>query len=116
MQLEDYFDFISPLEIRIKGHRLGIEDVVRLYHEGYSPEQIALEFPGLSFEKIHATITYYLHYKAEVDVYIAQLLAWEEEEYQAWAANPDPSPVIQRLRALKAQREQEQQLGHTLST
>ena len=25
MQLEDYFDFLAPDDIRIKGHRIGIE-------------------------------------------------------------------------------------------
>jgi hypothetical protein len=28
MQIEDYFDFLSPDDIRIKGHRIGIESVL----------------------------------------------------------------------------------------
>lgn len=31
MQLEDYFDFLAPNDIRIKGHRIGIEDVLYEY-------------------------------------------------------------------------------------
>ncbi len=31
MQLEDYFDFLAPNDIRIKGHRIGIETVVYEY-------------------------------------------------------------------------------------
>ncbi|HVC33704.1 MAG TPA: DUF433 domain-containing protein [Chloroflexota bacterium] len=105
MLLEDYFDFLGPDVIRIKGHRIGIEHVLAYYRDGYGPEQIAQEFPGLSLEKIHATITYYLHNRADVEAYLERLDRWSEEEYQRWAANP--SPLIQRLRALKAQRGQQ---------
>ena len=104
MQLEDYFDFLGPDVIRIKGHRIGIEHVLAYYREGFSPEQITQEFPGLSLEKIYATITYYLHNQAEVDAYLERLEAWSEEEYRKWAANP--SPVVERLRKLKAMRGQ----------
>ncbi len=31
MLLEDYFDFLSPDDIRIKGHRIGIQGVNRKY-------------------------------------------------------------------------------------
>jgi uncharacterized protein (DUF433 family) len=102
MLLEDYLDFVGPNEIRIRGHRIGIEHVVELFRDGYSPEQIAQEFPGLSLEKIYATIAYYLHNKTEVDAYIERINALAEEEYQRWAASP--SPLIQRLRAVKAAR------------
>jgi uncharacterized protein (DUF433 family) len=107
MRLEDYLEFLEPDTIRIKGHRIGIEHLVKLYHEGYSPEQIMQEFPGLSLEKIYGTITYYLHNKAEVDAYIARGDAWVEEQMREDEAK-EPPPVVKRLRALKAQREQEQ--------
>ena len=61
MQLEDYLDIQGPDVIRIKGHRIGLEHIVERYQEGYSPEQIALDFPGLSPEKIYGAIAYYLH-------------------------------------------------------
>jgi len=50
-------NFLTPDDIRIKGHRIGI----------------------------------------------ARLAAWREQRYREWATNP--SPVIQRLRALKTQHE-----------
>ncbi len=76
MHLEDYFDFLESEDIRIKGHRIGIEHVIKLYHDGFSPEQMAQHYPGLSLEKIHATITYYLHNKEAIDEYIAEGDAW----------------------------------------
>ncbi len=103
MRLEDYFDYGEDV-IRIKGHRIAIEHVLELYMEGYSPEQIAQEYPGLSLEKIHATITYYLHNKVEIDSYLERSREQAEREYQEWAAHP--SPLIERLRAVREQRSQ----------
>ncbi len=106
MQLEAYFDFLDPDDIRIKGHRIGIDQVIAYWKEGYSPEAIAEEFPGLSLEKVYATITYYLHNQSEIDASMARLAAWREQRYQEWAASP--SSLVQRLRALKEQRQPEQ--------
>ncbi len=106
MKLEDYFEFIGPDAIRIKGHRIGIEHVLNYYREGYSPEAIAQEFPGLDLEKIYATITFYLGNMAEMDAYLARLDLRSEQEYRAWSARP--SQPIQRLRAVKSRRVQGQ--------
>ncbi|MBM3237295.1 DUF433 domain-containing protein [Candidatus Poribacteria bacterium] len=99
MRLEDYFDFLGPNVIRIKGHRINLEDIVDYYCEGYSPEQIAQEFPGLSLEKIYATIAYYLHNKTDVDAYMKRLAKSFEEETREEAQ--ELSPVAQRIRMLK---------------
>jgi uncharacterized protein (DUF433 family) len=45
MQLEDYFDFLSPTDIRLKGHRIGIDTILSYYLEGYTPEEIAANLP-----------------------------------------------------------------------
>jgi uncharacterized protein (DUF433 family) len=60
MQLEDYFLFLGEDDIRIKGHRVGIDNVLFYFLEGYTPEEIRAVYPELSLEKIYATITYYL--------------------------------------------------------
>ncbi len=99
--LEDYFEFLSDDDIRIKGHRIGIDDVIDYYLQGYSPEQILAELPSLNLEKIHATITYYLHNRAEVDAYMARLAAWRSQRYQESLAR-EPAPVVKRLRARRA--------------
>ena len=100
MQLEDYFDFLAPDDIRLKGHRIGIDNVLDYYLEGYMPEEIVANLPTLSLEQVYATITFYLHNRAEMDAYLSRLAAWREQHYQEWAANP--SPLVQRLRRLKA--------------
>ena len=102
MKLEDYFDFLGPDIIRFKGHRINLEHVVRRYNEGYSPEQIAQEYPGLTLEVIHAAITYYLHNKVDVDAMLARINEGSERAYQEWSASPAAyAPVVQRLRLLR---------------
>jgi uncharacterized protein (DUF433 family) len=105
MQLEDYFEFLDPDDIRIKGHRIGIDDVIKYYLDGYSPDQILVELPTLNLEKIYATLTYYLQNRRQMDAYMLRLAKWREERYQEWLTNL--SPLALRLRAIKAQREQE---------
>ncbi|MDJ0531567.1 MAG: DUF433 domain-containing protein [Xenococcaceae cyanobacterium MO_207.B15] len=101
-KLEDYFDFFSDDEICLKGHRIGIDNVLDYYLEGYTSEEISANLPSLSLEKIHATITYYLHNRAQIDAYLRRLAQKREKHYQEWSANP--SPLVQRLRAEKAKR------------
>ncbi len=101
--LEGYFDFQSSDDIRLKGHRIGIDDVLHYHLEGYSPEEIIQHLPTLTLEEIYATITYYLHYRAKIDAYLARIDKWRETCYQESQANP--SPLAQKLRAIKRQRE-----------
>jgi uncharacterized protein (DUF433 family) len=102
MELKDYFDFLSPDDIRIKGHRIGIDTVLELFLNGYTPEEIAALYPDLNPEKIYATITYYFHARTTIEAYLQRLRQWREQRYQEWAANP--SPLIQRLKQLHAER------------
>ena len=104
MQLEDYFDFLSPDDIRIKGHRIGVESVLYEYiFRARTPEEIADLFPSLSLEQILATLLYYQRNKVQVDAYLA---AWIEhgERMRAEQAR-NPTPTMLRLRQLKAERE-----------
>jgi uncharacterized protein (DUF433 family) len=85
VELESYFDFVSPEDIRIKDTRIGIEFVLRDYQGGASPEEIVLRYPTLSLEQVHATITYYLHHRRSVEAYLARWwaqgeAAWEEQQ------------------------------------
>jgi uncharacterized protein (DUF433 family) len=97
MQLEEYFDTISPDEIRLKGHRINIEHIVERYQDGMTPQQIMSDLPSLSLEEVFGALTYYLHNQAEVDEYLARLHDYVEEQVRL--ANANPSPVVERIRA-----------------
>ncbi|MGH7451774.1 MAG: hypothetical protein ACRENG_10540 [bacterium] len=63
------------------------------------------EFPSKPAMCSHAILRWRRHHhkRAEVDAYLARLAAWREQRYQKAQANP--SPVVQRLRAIKAERQ-----------
>jgi len=102
MELESYFEFLSPEDIRIKGTRVGIETVLEDYLEGASPEEIAARYRSLTLEQVYATILYYLANREKVEAYLD---AWRAYTEQAWREyNQNLSPEIRRLRTLKARR------------
>jgi len=101
MELEDYLDFRSDTDIRIKGSRIGIETVITEYLDGRMPEEIVLEYPSLSLEQVHATITYFLRNREHIQRYLQRLDAWSNQQRRDQAA-ADASPVVERLRKLRA--------------
>jgi uncharacterized protein (DUF433 family) len=108
MQLEDYFDFLAPNDIRVKGTRVGIETILFDYLElGLFPEDIVLRYPTLNLEAVYATITYYWHNQKQVDAY---LQAWKEYgDRMRQEQERNPSPAVQRLRTIIRQRQLESQ-------
>ncbi|MGH2351794.1 MAG: DUF433 domain-containing protein [Chloroflexota bacterium] len=103
MQLEDYFDFLAPDDIRLKGTRVGIETVLYDFiHRSRLPEEIAASYPSLTLEQVYATITYYLHNKDAVTRYLADWI--EHGRRMREEQNRNPSPAILRLRRIAAER------------
>ena len=88
MQLEGYFDFLDPDDIRIKGTRVGIETVLDDYLSGISPEEIAARYRTLTLEQVYATVTYYLHNQEEVTDYLQRWRAYTESAWQEQQRNP----------------------------
>jgi uncharacterized protein (DUF433 family) len=75
MELESYFDFLAPDDIRIKRTRIGIKTILYEYiHRSQSPEAIAARYPSLVLEQVYATITYYLHNREAVSAYLEEWL------------------------------------------
>jgi uncharacterized protein (DUF433 family) len=103
--MEDYLESVGTDMIRVKGHRIGLEHIVERYQEGYSPEQIALDFPGLDLEQVYGIIAYYLRNEADVHAYIERVNARAERAYQQWAAHP--SPATRRVQEIRARYQSE---------
>ena len=67
MQLEDYFNFLAPDDIRLKGTRVGIETILYEYiYRARTPEEIAQIYPTVTLEQVYATILYYHHEKKKL--------------------------------------------------
>ena len=100
MQLEDYFEFLTPEDIRIKGTRVGIEHVLYEYiHCGKTPEAIAQKFRTLTMAQVYATILYYLENQETVGKYVGYWLEYclkSEAEYDR-----NPSPFVLKMRQIK---------------
>jgi uncharacterized protein (DUF433 family) len=99
-QIEDYFNFLAPDDIRIKGTRIGIESILYQYiHRGQTAEEIAARFHTVSLEQVYATILYYFSNREHVEHYLEEWLAFVHAAREAQRLNPPP--VVQRLRQLK---------------
>jgi uncharacterized protein (DUF433 family) len=81
MTLNQYFDFLAPDDIRIKGHRIGIETVLYEYlHRERSAEEIQLLYPTLSLADVYVTILYYLQNSQQVSQYLEDWLEWSHQQ------------------------------------
>ena len=104
MDLESYFDFLAPDDIRIKGTRIGIESILYEYvHRSQTPEAIAARFHTLDLEQVYATILYYLRNRAQLDAYLAEWLAFSQRAREEQELNPPPA--ILHLRQRKAEQQ-----------
>ena len=101
MDIEGFFDFLAPDDIRIKGTRIGMESILYEYiHRGKTAEEIAESFPSLSLEQVYATLLYYLHNRERLDTYLADWLTFAHTARDAQQRNPPP--VVLQLRRRKA--------------
>lgn len=106
MQLNEYFDFLAPDDIRIKGHRIGIETVLYEYlYRERTAEEIQKLYPSLTLVEVYTTILYYLQNQESVSRYLQDWLEWSHQQRKRQAANPHPA--AERLRKLKAEREKQ---------
>ncbi|MBE2237007.1 MAG: DUF433 domain-containing protein [Caldilineaceae bacterium] len=100
--LENYFEYLHQgaeqtlVSIRVAGTRVGIEYILHDYLLGASPEELALRFPTLTLEQIHATITYFLAHKEEIDHYLSAV--WQQQQVAWRASEHASSPFVQSLR------------------
>lgn len=101
MQLEDYFNFLAPDDIRLQGSRIGIETILYEYlHRSQTPEEIADRFRTLTLEQVYATILYYLHNKEAVTAYLEDWLEYGRRARAEQQRNPTPGML--RMSKIKA--------------
>ena len=98
MTLPDFLTEHSYGEIRLTGHRIGLEHVVQLYKEGFSPEMLHEQYPTLPLALIHKVIAFYLENQAEVDAYVAACAAEIERQRASAVKGPSLSELQQRMK------------------
>lgn len=105
MQLEEYFDFLAPDDIRIRGTRVGIETVLYDHiHRSRTPEQIVASYPSLTLEQAYATIVYYLRNRELVEDYLTEWLEFGHRMRVEQAKDPAMQEFMRRMRQARAAR------------
>ena len=84
--------------LRVGSLGVSLDSVVIAFQEGHSPETIQQLYPALSLEEVYGAVACYLANRNEVDQYLKRQEQLWEQARQRTAQNP--SPVVQRLRAL----------------
>ncbi|MGI8589003.1 MAG: DUF433 domain-containing protein [Chloroflexia bacterium] len=91
--------------IRVKDSRVTLDLLVTAFESGAGPEEIARRLPNLNLADLHLILGWYMHHKADVDVYIAerrQAAAALRAEIEArWP----PQEFQRRLDALRSEQE-----------
>ncbi|PHM07329.1 DUF433 domain-containing protein [Nostoc sp. 'Peltigera malacea cyanobiont' DB3992] len=106
--ITEYFNFLSPEDIRLQNSRIGIETILYEYIDcGKSPEEIAQIYTSLSLEQVYATILYYLQNKETVSAYIKNWIEHGHKMREEQRLNPPP--VSEKLRQLRIERQAKQQ-------
>jgi uncharacterized protein (DUF433 family) len=58
--------------IRIGQSRVTLDSLLATYHNGSTPEEIAVQYSVLRLEEIYTAIAYYLTHQPEIDSYLEQ--------------------------------------------
>lgn len=103
-QITEYFNFLSPEDIRLKDSRIGIETILYEYIDcGRSPEEITQIYKSISLEQVYATILYYLQNQETVSAYIKNWMEHGHKMREQQRLNPPP--VSEKLHQLRIARQ-----------
>ncbi len=58
---------VSGGRLRIEGTRITVNQIVVWYKQGYSPEEIADQYPQLTLAQVYAALAYYHANKEEIE-------------------------------------------------
>lgn len=85
--------------IRVAPTRVTLQTVVEAYHQGATPEEIALRHPVLTLEQVYGTISYYLSNEASLRGYLDEQRASSEAARRDAEQRPVVAQLRDRLRA-----------------
>jgi uncharacterized protein (DUF433 family) len=97
VDLPEFLDRDRYGEIRLRGHRIGLDHIVFFHTRGESAAQIASRFPSLPPGLVAAVIAFYEANRDGVDAYVARGRA-ELDRQRAASAGPS----LEELRRRKA--------------
>ena len=85
--------------VRVGGTRVTLDTVVEAFREGLTPEEIQQQYPSLDLPQVYAAVTYYLHHRSEVEVYLEERARHRQEVRREVESHFDPTGIRERLLA-----------------
>ena len=102
MELPDFLTRDDQGDIRLTGHRIGLEDIVFFYEQGYSPEMLWETFPTLALSHIHKAIGFFLDHRQEVATYVEQQEGGSRRLKESLPGAPSLTELRLRLQAKRS--------------
>ncbi|MFM2305120.1 MAG: hypothetical protein RLZZ135_2533 [Cyanobacteriota bacterium] len=94
--------------IRIAPSRVTLDSILAAYHNGSTPEEIAIQFSVLRLEDIYSTIAYYLNHQQEINSYLEQRSQQAQKLRQQRTQRHNLVDLRQRLLTRQSQKESRQ--------
>ena len=91
--------------IRIGSSRVTLDSLLATYHNGSTPEEIAIQYPVLHLEDIYSAIAYYLSHRQEIDNYFEQRNQKAQQLRQQITQKHNLVELRQRLLTRQSQKE-----------
>ncbi|MCL1491621.1 MAG: DUF433 domain-containing protein [Pseudanabaena sp. Salubria-1] len=91
--------------IRIGSSRVTLDSLLATYHNGSTPEEIAIQYPVLHLEDIYSAIAYYLSHRQEIDNYFEQRNQKAQQLRQQITQKHNLVELSQRLLTRQSQKE-----------
>lgn len=83
--------------IRIGQSRVTLDSLLASYHNGSTPEEIAVQYSVLPLEEIYSAIAYYLSHRPEIDSYLEQRHRQSQQQRSKLAQKHNLANLRQRL-------------------
>ncbi len=94
--------------IRIGSSRVTLDSLLATYHNGSTPEEIAIQYSVLRLEDIYTSIAYYLNHRQEIDGYLEQRNQKAQQLRQQLTQKHNLVDLRQRLLTRQTQKESRQ--------
>ncbi|MGB7415770.1 MAG: DUF433 domain-containing protein [Thermosynechococcaceae cyanobacterium] len=85
--------------IRIGQSRVTLDSLLAAYHNGSTPEEIAIQYSVLCLADIYATIAYYLAHREQLDVYLERRQQEAQQNREQLAQRHNLTNLRERLLA-----------------
>jgi len=83
--------------IRIGQSRVTLDSLLASYHNGCTPEEIAVQYSVLTLADIYGTIAYYLTHRQQIDTYLEQRQRAAQQHRQQLTQEHNLKDLRQRL-------------------